>query len=637
MKINRLYNDLERMELLADYFKLEALRVCRTAGSGHIGSACSSAEMLTMLYFGEILRYDPDYPKHPGRDRVLMRGHLGPLRYPIFAALGWMSRQHLSTYRKIGSILQGHESMTHVQGVDITPSGSLGMCLSYGVGAAWRLSETHPDATIYVFLGDGEEQEGNIAEAARHAVSLNLKNLVCILDWNGKQLSRGTSETEPFLNREQVWSGYGWDVLTIDGHSMSEIRNTLKLPHSRPLFVLANTTKGRGIEGCEEHSSGYHSFSTCPSNLLTEAIEILEIKVEKREQELNTSVNEIISECRERTPRPYSEYVPAKNCLSVLQQSTDAKDFDDVIRNGLKSLSLACKNSGQDLIILSADWSTKQQSLENGFYDPWVKFVDVGIREQHMAAMAHGISVTDPQANVVVFDGDAFVYRFADQIHATAQSGIPVVFLTTDAGLCEARNGSTHQSEGQPAAMITMPGLRFFEPADETDFYVCLNRALAERSRPSFIRTHSSTIQKLQGARSGAAYLCHGNTTKVARLNVVSSGCTVMHAVTAAQEITLENSFEIRVINVLEPVSIDATFTDLLDINAPVLVVYNGNPVALSSVVSRAILMHVHDFRGRFHEHGFVHGTTGAMTDVFAHFELDVTGIKHKMLNCING
>lgn len=147
-------------------------RIIRASQSGHLGGPLSSVELLTTLYFGGILRYDPQNPQHPNRDRVLIRGYMGPLRYPILALAGFFPEEWLLTYREFGSPLQGHESMFHTPGVDITPSGYLGLMLSYGTSSAYMAKYEGRPYKTYVFLGDGEEQEGNVSEAARFAAHM---------------------------------------------------------------------------------------------------------------------------------------------------------------------------------------------------------------------------------------------------------------------------------------------------------------------------------------------------------------------------------------------------------------------------------------------------------------------------------
>jgi transketolase len=213
--------EVQELEVVCNEVCRLAFETVLDAQSGHIGGPSSSTELMVCLYFGGILRFDPANPRNPYRDRVLVRGHLGPLRYSLFSLLGWIDKNELGTYRTLGSRLQGHEAMELCPGVDITPSGSLGMLLSYGAGAAVALRNRGFQSTTYVFLGDGEEQEGNVSEAARHAVSLDLTNLVCIMDQNCKQLSRPTSDVDR-ADIRKVWEGYGWDVKEVrNGHSNS--------------------------------------------------------------------------------------------------------------------------------------------------------------------------------------------------------------------------------------------------------------------------------------------------------------------------------------------------------------------------------------------------------------------------------
>ena len=168
---------LEKLKKIAYYVRATALETILNANNGHVGGNLSSVELLVGLYFGGNFNFDINNPKNLNRDRVLIRGHEGPLRYTIFSLLGYIKPEELNGYRQLGSRLQGHEDMFSVPGVDITPSGSLGMLLSYGVGSAVANKDRNVNARTIVFLGDGEEQEGNVSEAARHASNLELTNL----------------------------------------------------------------------------------------------------------------------------------------------------------------------------------------------------------------------------------------------------------------------------------------------------------------------------------------------------------------------------------------------------------------------------------------------------------------------------
>jgi transketolase len=245
------------------------------AQSGHLGASSSSVELMVSLYFGGILNYDQTNPKNPDRDRVLIRGHVGPLRYRIFSLIGWIPEEELMTYRQLGSKLQGHESMDLVPGVDITPSGSLGMVLSYGAGSALAAKAMHKNFKTYVFLGDGEEQEGNVSEAARHISNMNLDNIVVILDKNKKQLSGPTLRVDSGGDVRKIWECYGWNVVEIkNGNSIPNILDTFaNIKYiKRPTLVIANTTKGLGIIGAEENFCGYHTISSCPTENLEKSL-----------------------------------------------------------------------------------------------------------------------------------------------------------------------------------------------------------------------------------------------------------------------------------------------------------------------------------------------------------------------------
>lgn len=278
---------VKNLEILASFLRRDALEVVSAANNGHIGGSLSSVELLTAMYFGGIFKFDINDPKNPNRDKVLIRGHEGPIRYPIFSLMGYIQRNELSTYRQLGSRLQGHEDMHEMPGVDVTPSGSLGMLLSYGVGSAIESKNKGQKNKIIVFLGDGEEQEGNVSEAARHGASLGLENLICIIDKNGKQLSRPTIESDRSSDLETIWRGYGWDVEIIkNGHDISEILDVYRRLQKtmKPTVVIANTIKGYGVDGSEEHFSGYHTLSAVPDKeVINKAISELTKELESKE------------------------------------------------------------------------------------------------------------------------------------------------------------------------------------------------------------------------------------------------------------------------------------------------------------------------------------------------------------------
>jgi transketolase len=623
--------EIKELEIICSEVRYRILKTILNAGSGHLGGCLSSVELMVALYFGGILRFDPGNPRHPNRDRVLVRGHLGPLRYSIFSLLGWVSKEELNTYRLLGSRLQGHESMELVPGVDVTPSGSLGMVLSYGVGSAFALRAQGLSSMTYVFLGDGEEQEGNVAEAARHASHLKLSNLVCIIDRNTKQLSRLTVEADSEINLKSIWQGYGWHIKEIkEGNSVPQILNTFRAETSRekPMLVIADTIKGKGLAGAEQHESGYHTISRCPREYVEKAVS-LEARRLKRLLG-NSRIENIIAKRIQANRRPSGLYRSVKNYSRFNIDISSSNDFDEALTDYFRNLvERLLKMKRVRFYSMTADWTPKPVVEQCGFTQQHVNYLDVGIREQHLFAMAHGISVTDDNSKILIICGDCFILRSGDQLWSIAQAGSRMVIVGTDSGICQRRNGATHQSTGQPGALISMPGLIVLEPADVVDLVNCLNWAFTKYSGPIYLRLHSGMIKRLglsNSQRNISAYVAY-KPQKKSRLIIVASGIVLDGAIAFAEKWN-DLGIGIKVINVINMEALDYEFVKLMEENIPVIAVYNGNPFVLHSAVAKAVSEHSTPRPSIIKSHGFTSGTTGSLKDLLKHFQLDAEGIE---------
>ncbi|OGX08737.1 MAG: hypothetical protein A2Z88_04980 [Omnitrophica WOR_2 bacterium GWA2_47_8] len=629
---------VEDLKLICHEVRRRMFSTILNAGSGHLGGSSSSVELMVSLYFGGVLRYDSANPRHPNRDRVLVRGHLGPLRYSIFSLLGWVKEEELLTYRHLGSRLQGHEAMEVLNGVDITPSGSLGMLLSYGVGTAIALRERGSDGHVYVFLGDGEEQEGNVSEAARHAAHLKLKNLICILDRNTKQLSCPTNTADGATDPKRVWEGYGWQVKEIaDGHSITQILDAFQVGeyHNKPLFIIANTIKGYGIAGAETHFSGYHTIGICTPELVRQAIQEQESAL-KIALGREGSFAEMLKKVMKRIPRPSCSGKPVDakvdNTSFAFKPTGDEQNVVDAFVTYLQQLTAQTENiKPLRLYVMTADLIQLDQVTLSGLDRPSVHYFDVGIREQHLLAMAHGISVTESNSRILINYGDAFLYRGSDQLNAVAQAGSRMVIIGDDGGLSGARNGSTHQSSGQPGMLFTMPGVTFLEPADVEDFYHCLNWALGEYPRgPVYIRLHNLPVQNITpplGVQRNVRFFTAYESAVKLKAVVVGAGLATHGAIEAARRLE-GRGIGVRVINIVNLKSLDQEFVGLLGDSLPVLTVYNGNAVVLQSAVTKAAMEYRASRPSRVMGHGFDIGTSGKIDDLIKHFKLDGAGIE---------
>lgn len=219
------------------------------AGSGHTGGSLSCTDILTVLYYA-VLQHDPENPGWNERDRfILSKGHAAPALYAALARTGYFAVDELDSLRKLGSILQGHPDMNKVKGVEVS-TGSLGQGLSMGCGMATAL----PKQRVYVVLGDGECQEGQVWEAAMSAAHYKLNNLCAFVDNNGLQIDGEVCQVMNIDPLTDKWKAFGWNVLVIDGHNYLEILTAIEqaqLENEKPTVVIAKTIKGKGVSFTE--------------------------------------------------------------------------------------------------------------------------------------------------------------------------------------------------------------------------------------------------------------------------------------------------------------------------------------------------------------------------------------------------
>ena len=542
---------------------------------------------MTALYFGNCLKYNPKDPKDMRRDRVYVRGHVGPLRYKIFSLLGWIDENELKTYRSLGSRLKGHESMDHMPGVDITPSGSLGMGLSYGAGAAIMTKRLGLPSKHFVFLGDGEEQEGNISEAARHIASLGLEDIICIMDKNTKQLSRPTSEVDS-SDIKKVWEGYGWKVLEIsDGHDLSEILNSYALAETikKPTFIISNTKKGKGLDGNEEHFNGYHTISACKDkSIVRNAINERKHLFSHDSQSLEQALQEI----NVRGPEVNFSDDTVKNVAYNINATVNPENntnLDDAQFDYFKSLAEEIRRTKMPFFFLTPDLIHKEDVILAKL-DSGEAYIDTGIREQHTIAMAHGMSQINPNARIFINYFDAFLYRAADQLNAAAQGRSRMILFCEMSGLTQGKNGETHQSSGQPAVPLMMPGVLFYEPADVQDLYNVLNYGFSNNPGIFVVRSHRADINPLERSKNDLKNIDHYVTFESNRkpdITLIGSGYVVDGLVGAAKKLEVSHNFGSRVINMVNMRKFDEGLVSLIESDRPVLTVYNGNAKILQS------------------------------------------------------
>ncbi len=245
---------------LAWLIRRHGVEMTHLSGGSHIGAILSVADIMAVLY-SDVLRFDVENPKSDKRDRfILSKGHAGASVYAALAENGFFEVEELKSHYQNGSRLSGHVSH-HVPGVDFS-TGSLGHGLSAGAGMAYAGKKDHKDFKVYVVLGDGECDEGSVWEAAMFANHYRLNNLVAIVDHNMMQSMDFCEKTIELGDFAKKWESFGWNVLEINGNDHEELKKafTTEFDNEKPLVVIANTTKGFGINFMENDILWHYRF-----------------------------------------------------------------------------------------------------------------------------------------------------------------------------------------------------------------------------------------------------------------------------------------------------------------------------------------------------------------------------------------
>lgn len=250
--------DYKKLEKVAISLRRESIEVQRIAGSGHLGGAFSAMEILTYLYFYK-MNIDVLNPLKEDRDIfILSKGHASIGYYAALAERGFFPKEELKTYRKINSRLQGHSHIDSAPGIECS-TGSLGQGLSFGIGLALGLKKKGINSKVYVMLGDGELQEGQVWEALMLQSKLKLNNLITIIDFNGIQLDDYVENIIPMNNLSERIKSFGFNTIDIDGNDFKDIHKAFSCLKEREAnLIVAHTVKGKGISFME-NSVAWHS------------------------------------------------------------------------------------------------------------------------------------------------------------------------------------------------------------------------------------------------------------------------------------------------------------------------------------------------------------------------------------------
>ena len=246
---------IEELQRISTQIRRDIVRMVTSAKSGHPGGSMSSADFLTALYFN-VMKQNPQEWTRDGKGQdmfIISAGHLTPVYYSVLARAGYFPVSELGTFRQFGSRLQGHPCVEKGLPGIFQPSGSLGQGLSVAIGAALGKKLDKDDNKVYVMMGDGECEEGQIWEAAMFSSHHKIDNLIAMVDWNGQQIDGRIDDVAGMGDLEGKWKAFGWETIVADGHDFNAILYAFAQAHEKagkdkPVMILFRTDMGHGVD-----------------------------------------------------------------------------------------------------------------------------------------------------------------------------------------------------------------------------------------------------------------------------------------------------------------------------------------------------------------------------------------------------
>lgn len=256
----------KKLEQTALQLRYDLLEMIGVGVAGHLGGSSSLAETMAVLYFHK-MNFSAGQVRDPGRDRLLLsKGHAALIQYAALCEKGCFPREELKRVKTLQGLLQGHPDLS-IPGIEAV-TGSLGQGLSIALGMALALRLDKSPARVYAIMGDGEQSEGQLWEAAMAAVNFKVDNLTAFIDWNKVQASGPTGEIFNIPDLDKKWSSFGWNVFGVDGHDVEKILETLEKAEAlkgKPSVIILDTVKGKCFSFAEGNSA-YHN------GIFTEAV-----------------------------------------------------------------------------------------------------------------------------------------------------------------------------------------------------------------------------------------------------------------------------------------------------------------------------------------------------------------------------
>jgi transketolase len=554
------------------------------AGSGHAGGTLSIMDIAAALYL-RIAEHDPRNPEWPDRDRILWSaGHKAPALYVSLGIAGFCPLDDIVTLRKLSSPFQGHPHWLKLPGVEVS-SGSLGQGLSVAVGMALAARIDGKNHKIFCLMGDGEQQEGEVWEAAMEAGHYKLENIIAVIDCNRLQIDgwvKDVMQVEPLAAK---YASFGWEVLRVDGHDMSQIVDALEQARAvtgRPVVILADTVKGKGVSFME-NQPGWHGkapnredLSTALADLgLAERIPVDDLLAKAKQWQAEAS--HALEARVPRYPRDFWWNVrdaAQSDAMHVAMEPT---------RKGFGRALAECGGDERIVCIgLDISGSITIADFYSGKPERARRWISMGIAEQSATAAAAGLA-REGKLPVLGSYATFSAARNLDQLRVSiCYSNLNVLVAGAHAGVSVGADGATHQALEDLFAMLGLPNMTVVVPCDAVETRKATRHLLLEHVGPKYIRFAREATPIVTGESTpfvfGKANLIRLRApspdfvaafeTRLAEdcadesehLSIVACGPMVPEAMRAAWILKREFGLETRVLNLhtLKPIDAEA-------------------------------------------------------------------------------
>ena len=538
------------------------------AGSGHAGGTLSIMDITAALYL-RVAEHDPDKPNWEDRDRIIWStGHKAPSLYLGLAFAGFCPIEDVVLLRKLGSPYQGHPHWLKLPGVEVS-TGSLGQGLSIAIGIALAGKLNGKSYKTFCIMGDGEQQEGQIWEAAMEASHHGLDNLVGIVDCNRLQIDGPVAEVMNVEPLEEKYRGFGWEVRRIDGHNMEQVVEALesaKAHRGKPLVLLADTVKGKGVSFME-NVAGWHG-KTPTSEELVKGLNELEvadrIPVQHLLEKAKNYQAAIDQRLHQKMPEFNHDYWWNRALNMKVKMEPTRKGFGQALAENGGDERVVCL--GLDIsgsITISDFYASKPERRK--------RWISMGIAEQSATSVAAGLA---KEGKLPVFGTYATfaAARNLDQIRTSICYGdFNVMIAGAHGGVSVGPDGATHQALEDLFAMCGLPNMSVVVPCDVVETRKATNFLLLEHKGPKYIRfareatpvvTDEQTpfvfgkANVIRLRQPGESFLKAFETTLESKyqdegedLTIVACGPMVPEAMRAAWILKREFGFETRILN----------------------------------------------------------------------------------------